>query len=214
MIIAFSGFRGSGKTTIAKLVLDYLHDQKISHFHIGSWLEQQDRRDKIFFFFYLWRFFSVKYFSIYWTGNFSLYAIYFPLMIRFGQHLLNTGQIALIIHDTETLQQLNKHGKHKFASNISWYQRQFIQTSGRAIIVSMRTSARQALARWESRDNLALSYEQKAQYLDSSKKWQNEMDRLIGSMSSSDKVNVLIIENKNSPKENATLIINQIINYL
>ena len=188
--------------------------KKSAIFILAAGLNSKIGAIKYFSFFYLWRFFSVKYFSIYWTGNFSLYAIYFPLMIRFGQHLLNTGQIALIIHDTETLQQLNKHGKHKFASNISWYQRQFIQTSGRAIIVSMRTSARQALARWERRDNLALSYEQKASSIYLSKKWQNEMDRLIGSMSSSDKVNVLIIENKNSPKENATFIINQIINYL
>lgn len=216
VLVSFIGSRGSGKTTIANVVDNELRDLEYTcaRQHVG--LSRRPLWKGILTAISLWRFFNyeiMRYLGFYgrsrrWVP--SLYRLYLPLAFMHDINLLKTERADVLIYDSNVFRGLIASLEKKELSEQEiqqFYKRHILSEVDQVTLAVIDTSPDEGVERWQERDGVILTPEEKQKEVKQRLKTQRATEVLIRTLQDLDAVHVVRLDGSRLPAENAARIV-------
>lgn len=218
-LICFLGSRGSGKTTIANLLDEYLHRKRISCARQHPGFKRYPVFPSLMTAIYLWKFFDfkiMKYFGFVGRtkkGRPSLYRIYLPLALNHDLKKLSKSNTDCLIYDSNILRGIISAYFSKTITKeeiLDLYQKKVLSKISRIIFVVVETDPEEAVNRWIERDNVQLSEIDKFKEIENRKQLDKNINTVIDVLSELGGTEVINLDGSIDPEINAQKIIQSI----
>ncbi len=221
MLLLFTGGRGSGKSSIAKELYKKLNEINFDYIHQSTWREQiKNLYQKLFcilFFLFFFRLNICKVFIYrlyrdlrYSRAKWSFARIYMPCVYSYHLQRLSQKKESCVVYDSDFLTwSADKALDGKFNSRevIEYYKQVILPLVGDLIIIMCDTPVKDAVERWQIRDNKILSENEKFKWIMSRTGWKKARQEVVDLISKIPGIRVIYLNGLDTPDKNALRII-------
>jgi len=224
MLIIFTGGRGSGKSTIARILYSKLDDAHFDYEHQWSWRSRANTRfRRIRYYLYFLTFLNIRICSVFFLRLYrdiknkrskgSLSRILMPFMFSYHLDKLKRKRVNCIIYESDFLGwSVDKAHDNYFDPKevVSYFSNVILPLVNKMIVVVCDTPTDHAVRRWNDRESKNFSEEEISEWVKKKEAWKNARNIMITTVSKIEGLKVLHLDGLNAPEINAQKIVDTI----